>query len=69
MPKFQIINLKTGEDYGVFEGADGAEAVAAMHVDDGHDVQASGGKLVFPDTETARLCGQMGEVWEAKPVD
>ena len=69
LPRFRLVNLRTGEEHGVFEGADPAEAVAAMFCDDGYDVSAKGGKLVFPDPETARLCGDLGEVWEAKPAD
>lgn len=70
MAKFQITNLYTGDDYGVYRGADAAEAVAAMHRDAGYpQVRAKAGELVFPDEETALLCGNLGEAWAAEEVE
>ncbi len=69
MAKFQITNLHTGADYGVFEGTDKAEAVAAMQREAGYRVEAKDGELVFPDDETAKLCGDIGEAWAADEIE
>lgn len=67
MPRYRIHNLHSGATFGEYEGEDAAEAVAAMHRDAGYPgVRAENGRLTFPDDETARLCGDIGEAWSAE---
>jgi hypothetical protein len=68
MATYRIINIHTGADFGAYEGKDAADAVARMQRQGGYDVEAEDGRLLFPDEETAKLCGDLGEAWDARPA-
>jgi hypothetical protein len=57
------IESKAGQQMGEYEGATAAEALAAMHRDAGYStVRAEGDHVIFPDAETADICGDV-DAW------
>jgi hypothetical protein len=65
--RFRIVS-SAAVDHGVWPGADPAEALAAMHREVASDaILARDGEVVFPDEETARICGGL-DVWSVREV-
>jgi len=62
MARFQIVS-GAGADHGAWGGATAAHALAAMHRDAGYRVRVALGRIVWPDGETRRLCGDV-EDWQ-----
>jgi hypothetical protein len=68
MAKFQVVS-KAGANFGVWSGTSAVDVLAQMHRDAGYAaVRVEDGELVFPDAETAELCGGL-DAWSVKEVD
>ena len=62
------ITTESGFFHGIYEGSSPAEALAAHHVDAGYPgVRAEGDTIVWPDSETERLCGGLDR-WTIEEV-
>jgi hypothetical protein len=58
MERWSITSRRTGLDYWIYAGYCAADALARMHRAAGYvAVRAERGELIFPDAETARICG------------
>jgi hypothetical protein len=69
MAKYLVTNLNNWLDYGVVECANPAAAVARVCREAGYmGVEEEDGRLVWPDEETKRLCGDLGETWSVTEV-
>ena len=68
------IYSRDGQEMGQYEGADKAEALAAMHREAGYDVVARHGelyfrskKLIFDGTTDKEVCGDLSD-WDIQEV-
>lgn len=62
------IRSSGGQLMGAYNGVSRADALAAMHRDAGYPrVRAEGEEVVFPDEDTAELCGGMSR-WTVTPL-
>jgi hypothetical protein len=61
------ITSKSGANYGDFEGATPAEALAAMHRDAGYRVSVEGDEVAFASDADREFCGGVDD-WTIRPV-
>lgn len=57
-----------GADYGIWEGASEADALAALHRDAGYECRVEGGRIVFADETAERGAGQV-EDWIVREAE